>query len=147
MSTTTETREVYCYRGPNGTDPHGIILTLDADDWNAWVRVREQEDDRLKQYAHGTPVPVTNQKDGERYMLRTAPCGLGCRCAAEATRIEDAGPLFVGHDCTLNDEPATIMGRLLDHGIVAHYPAGKRVNFAWPTIARIMLDNGGEFRS
>jgi hypothetical protein len=56
------------------------------------------------------------------------------------------GRSFVGQECTLDGKPATVAGRLLDHGIVAQYPQGLRVEFAWPTIARIMTA-GGEFRS
>jgi len=124
----------------------GRVLQITDTDAAAWYAVREREDTRLPQYALGTPVVVTDQLTGERFALQTAPCGLGCRCAADATPLDEAGRLFVGHECTLDGKPAVIAGRQLDAGVVANYPNGGRVEFAWPTIARIMA-NGGEFRS
>lgn len=60
--------------------------------------------------------------------------------------IEQDGRLFVGMDCTLDGKQATIIGRRLEAGIVAELPHGLRVEFAWPTIARVMAQ-GGEFKS
>jgi hypothetical protein len=57
-------------------------------------------------------------------------------------RTED-GRAYVGHDCTLDGKPAIIIGRALDFGIVSHYPQGLRVEYAWPTIARVMSAGGG----
>ena len=145
MSTTEDlSRKVWCYLG-DGDDPHEIVLELNDSDTRAWYAARERED-RLPKYAYGERVTVTNQADGGRYVLRTAPCGGGCRCAAQATPLEDAGRLFVGDECTIDGKPATVTGRQLDFGIVAELPHGLRVEFAWPTIARIM-DNGGRFKS
>ncbi len=50
----------------------------------------------------------------------------------------DDGRSYVGHECTLDGVPATIMGRLNDFGTVAALPHGARFEYAWPTIARIM---------
>jgi hypothetical protein len=49
-------------------------------------------------------------------------------------------------DCTLDGLDATIAGSQLEAGIVAHYPQGLRVEFAWPTIAKVMSE-GGRFQS
>lgn len=147
MTTATEGRPVYCYLGeqPIG-NPHAIILEISAEDNAKWVAVREREDSRLSRFQCGTPVVVTNLTDDHEYVLRTAPCGEGCRCAAIATPLEQAGRLFVGMDCTLDGLDATIAGSQLEAGIVAHYPQGLRVEFAWPTIAKVMSE-GGRFQS
>lgn len=147
MTTATKGRPVYCYLGEQPTgNPHAIILEISAEDNARWIAVREKEDHRLGRFECGSPVVVTNLTDNHQYVLRTAPCGEGCRCAAVATPLEQAGRLFVGADCTLDGKPATIVGRNLDAGIVAHYPQGLRVEYAWPTIARVMSERG-RFRS
>ena len=56
------------------------------------------------------------------------------------------GKHYVGRDCTLDGKPATICGRLNDYATVAQYPQGLRVEYAWPTVARIM-ESGGAFKS
>lgn len=57
-----------------------------------------------------------------------------------------SGRDYVGRDCTLDGKPATIVGRKLDFAVVAQYPQGLRVEYAWPTVARVM-ESGGAFRS
>lgn len=146
MSETDQLRKVWCFLGWDGDDPHGIILELSDEDSGAYNATYDK-DERLSRSMYGTPVVVTHQGDGRRYVLRSAPCGLGCRCAAQAIPLEDAGRVFVGEDCTLDGKPATIIGRQLEHGIVAQYPQGLRVEYAWPTIARIMVEQEGRFRS
>lgn len=59
----------------------------------------------------------------------------------------DPGRAYAGADCTLDGEPATIAGRALPFAIVAHYPRGLRVEYAWATVAHVMRDRGGAFRS
>ena len=56
------------------------------------------------------------------------------------------GRRYVGADCTLDGKPATVCGRLNAFATVAQYPHGLRVEYAWPTVARIMA-SGGTFRS
>lgn len=57
------------------------------------------------------------------------------------------GKAFVGERCTLDGQPAEVIGRRLEHGIVAVWPRGPRVEFSWPTIARVMRERRGAFRS
>lgn len=57
-----------------------------------------------------------------------------------------AGRAFVGERCTLDGRPAEVIGRRLRFGLVAEYPRGRMVEFAWSTIARVMRA-GGAFRS
>lgn len=57
------------------------------------------------------------------------------------------GRVYVGRDCTLDGKPATIQGRLLDFGIVAQWPQGLRVEYAWSTIAHVVENNDGAFQS
>lgn len=147
MSATDLSRKVWCFHG-DGDDPHGIILELNDEDTRRWYEAREKEDRQgLGRFDHGKPVVVTDQASGEKYLLRSAPCGEGCRCAAQAIPLDIVdGKIFVGADCTLDDKPATIAGLRLDFGWVCQVPNGLRVEYAWPTIARVMF-NGGRFRS
>lgn len=75
--------KVYCFDGAEGLDPHAVVLHLNAEDVLAWNQQRAKET-RLPRHATGMFVPVTDQATGKRYMVATAPCGIGCRCAAVA---------------------------------------------------------------
>lgn len=147
MSTTDLSRDVYCFLG-DGDDPHEIVLSLTDEDTRRWYAARDDEDRQgLRRHDYGKPVVVTDQRSGEKYMLRSAPCGAGCRCAAQAVPLDIVdGRIFVGADCTLDGRPATISGRRLDFGWVCELPHGNRVEYAWATIARVMFD-GGRFKS
>lgn len=63
----------------------GTIVELNNEDVLRWQALRDKED-RLKRYEFGFPVTVTDQRTQAEIVLRTAPCGLGCRCAAEASQ-------------------------------------------------------------
>lgn len=61
------------------------------------------------------------------------------------------GRLFVGDACTLDGRPARILGRSLPWAIVCT-PGDElgellEVQFAWPTVAHVMRNKGGAFRS
>ena len=56
------------------------------------------------------------------------------------------GREYVGAECTLDGRRAIVCGRLLAFGWVATLPDGPRVEYAWPTIARVM-SAGGRFES
>lgn len=145
MTQTELSRKVWCFLG-DGPDPAEIILDLNDEDTRRWYEARENEG-RMRRYDHGKPVVVTDQTSGEKYLLRTAPCGEPCRCAAQAIPLDIVdGRIFVGADCTLDGKPATISGHSLDFGWVCQLPHGIRAEYAWPTIARVMFD-GGRFKS
>jgi hypothetical protein len=54
---------------------------------------------------------------------------------------------FVGHACTLDGHPAIIAGRQLDYAQVLTLDNSLRVEYAWPTVARVMQRKGGRFSS
>ena len=56
------------------------------------------------------------------------------------------GRTFVGASCTLNGTRAIIIGRSLDHAIVATLPDGPSYEWSWSAVARIM-EAGGTFRA
>lgn len=74
----------YCYDGPTGSDPHAIVLMLNREDRRRWDTTREAEWRSLSVYETGTFVEVTDQTTGKRWKVASAPCGLGCHCAAVA---------------------------------------------------------------
>jgi hypothetical protein len=136
---------VYCSYGEQG-DRHALVLTISNEDAERWYDLRERREQRTPRLSFGAVIVVRNLTDDHEYALKTAPCGEPCRCAAAALPLEQAGRWFVGEHCTLDGKDATICGRRLEAGIVAELPSGNRVEYAWPTIARVMAD-GGEFRS
>jgi hypothetical protein len=72
-------------RDANG-DGMPIVLELDSRDEQAWEE-RERKDAELfgrTKWAVGPWITVTDGMTGQKWDVRTAPCGLGCRCAAEA---------------------------------------------------------------
>lgn len=145
MTQTIETIDVHCQWGETGQP--GIVLTISMEDARRWDELRERhQENRLRWRAYGRVIVVTNLTDDHPYAVRTAPCGQPCRCAAATLPLEQAGRWFVGEDCTLDGNMATIVGRRLEHGIVATLPVGPRVEFAWPTIAKVMSE-GGRFKS
>lgn len=54
---------------------------------------------------------------------------------------------YVGADCTLDGERATICGRRNDFATVATIPDGPRYEYAWATVAHVMTEKEGAFRS
>ena len=141
--TTMTGREVHAFYA--GDPDHTVVIEIDGEDEAKWYAARETET-RLGEFQYGRPVAVTDRKTGLEYVLRSAPCGSRCRCAADVVPLEEAGRLFVGERCTLDGVQATISGTTLKFGWVSQWPRGLRVEYAWPTIARIMA-NGGEFKS
>lgn len=54
---------------------------------------------------------------------------------------------YAGEICTLDGEPARIVGRLLPFAIVRTIrDGGPAFEYAWETVARVM-ENGGNFRA
>lgn len=54
---------------------------------------------------------------------------------------------YAGKPCTLNGQPAKIMGAMNDHATVATLdPTGSKVEFAWKTVENIMKNKNGEFK-
>ena len=82
-STTAATRPVYGYRYPDGDDPHAVVIAIGRDDAVRWQAAEDRLAHNIGRYDRGPWVTVTDFNTGERYDLRSAPCGLGCRCAAE----------------------------------------------------------------
>jgi hypothetical protein len=76
---------VHCYDSELGGNPHALVLQLDHGDWLKYQLQKQRE--RPPMFSVGTPVEVTDQESGERYELASAPCGLGCHCAAVAVRL------------------------------------------------------------
>lgn len=71
----------------------------------------------------------------------------------EVTRAEPIFPFheriadrFAGRDCTLNGIPARICGRLHRFATVATVSGLCSVEFAWPTVERIM-ERDGQFQA
>jgi hypothetical protein len=84
MSATTR---LYCYDGEVGDDPHAVQIELSPDDADR-VRAEREAEPRPGRYALGVFVEVTDQQDGKRWKVASAPCGLGCHCAAVARPVE-----------------------------------------------------------
>ena len=77
--------EVHCE-----TSEGTVILELSQEDVDRWNVLRERESRRrLKSYEDGFPLTVTDQSAGDKWVVRTAACGLGCRCSAKATKEGD----------------------------------------------------------
>lgn len=86
--------KLYCYAGEmendviriTGKDPHELVLELSVDDaqrvGDATVSARS-----LPNYAIGPIVRITDLTDGREYSVASAPCGLGCHCAAVAAPV------------------------------------------------------------
>lgn len=60
--------------------------------------------------------------------------------------ITDMANRWTGAQCYLDGQLAIIAGRLLPHAIVSTMDNSKQVEFAWPTVERIMFGRM-EFKS
>jgi len=92
-ATAVRTTPIYCYDGALGDryghlgDPHAVKLLLDSDDWRKYqAQRREDVESGLSPTAIGQFVAVIDAETGDRWEVATAPCGLGCHCAAIARR-------------------------------------------------------------
>lgn len=68
------------------------------------------------------------------------------RFALPPTRRELANR-YAGQACTLNGKPARVIGRLNDFATIAALDVSVDAEFAWETVARVMEEKGGAFRS
>lgn len=71
--------KLYCYDGPERSDPHAVVLELSEDDFDAFNDLPRGEGRCL--------VAVDDQATGRRYSVRRAACGAACYCAAEAVNL------------------------------------------------------------
>lgn len=73
----------------HATDEHGRNVTLELGEGDC-ERVDEARNrETVGRLAIGEYVPVTDAETDERWEVASAPCGLGCHCAAVARRIID----------------------------------------------------------
>lgn len=72
---------LFCYNGPDGSDPHGVKLVISESDKEAF--------DNLPEGTNIESVNVTDLTTNELWQVRRAPCGAGCYCAGEAVKIGD----------------------------------------------------------
>lgn len=56
------------------------------------------------------------------------------------------GKEYVGKDCTLNGERASIYGTKLEFAKVRSFESPLVGEWAWETVKHIMEDNNGEFK-
>jgi hypothetical protein len=77
-------RTLYAYHYPDGDNPHEVVLELGDDDEQAWDQRRREEVGEFDPDDEGGWLRVTDLNTGDAVDVRTVPCGLGCRCAAEA---------------------------------------------------------------
>lgn len=77
-------RMLRCHAFPSTGDPHAIGIALSEADLARWGGLQEREDS-LPAYELGRWLRVRDAETGRRWWIRTYPCGLGCRCAAQAT--------------------------------------------------------------
>ena len=81
MPVTVQTRPVYAHKTPSDDNPHAVKIEITLDDARRWQDVDETS--QFSRTAKSRWVTVTDVKTGDRYDLRSYPCGLGCRCAAQ----------------------------------------------------------------
>jgi hypothetical protein len=84
MEAKTAVRELYCYDGEQGDDPHAIVLELDERDSDHWEKVQSNI---FGTAGFGRYIRVTDQKTGDTYRVASAPCGAPCHCAAVAEKV------------------------------------------------------------
>lgn len=65
-------------------DPHAVVLELSPEDHRKFGDQRDRE--RVSRYEIGKYVSVTDTDTGERWRVASAPCGIGCHCAAVAEK-------------------------------------------------------------
>lgn len=84
---------VFAYRcdasGRRWDESDTIQLELSGEDAARYDSVSRTE--RVGRRTVGTFVLVTDRLTGRRFKLASAPCGLGCHCAAVAAPVQ-AGP-------------------------------------------------------
>jgi len=61
----------------------------------------------------------------------------------EQKRLADK---WAGEECTLDGKPARVLGRLNDFATIAQIPDGKKAEWTWDKVERIMY-GGGSFKS
>lgn len=83
-------RKLYAFNGVENIgrgNPHAIILTLDEEGARRWSNHQVAEIDAdLGRYELGEWISLIDTETGDIWDVATAPCGLGCRCAAVAKR-------------------------------------------------------------
>lgn len=63
-----------------------VVLSLDTDDSRRWSEQRDDETG-LEYDEYGVWITVHDKTTDKDYEVRTAPCGAGCRCAAQAREV------------------------------------------------------------
>jgi len=83
------TPNLCAYADPDvGDGPHAIQLHITAEDRARWRAADERMiGDHPGQHDVGTWVSVTDRITGDVYEIRSYPCSLGCRCAAQARTL------------------------------------------------------------
>lgn len=61
-------------------------------------------------------------------------------------RIGAIANRYVCRSCTLDGKPATVAGMYLDYARIATLDGKQSIEYAWPTVQRVM-ESGGNFRS
>lgn len=72
---------LYCYDTESGGDPHAVEIALDSSDAERWG-LAEAGPQRGELW-----VQVADLRSGRRFFVASAPCGLGCHCAAVAVPL------------------------------------------------------------
>lgn len=80
-----QTKTLYCGFEPDPADR--TQLALDPGDAEAFA-AQGQRETHYDRHMPGEWIEITDQRTGDAYRVRHAPCGAGCRCAAEAERID-----------------------------------------------------------
>ena len=72
----------------HATDPEGqpVVLALSRSDADLYDATKAGDFRRVGKFEIGTYIKVTDQTTGEQWEVASAPCGLGCHCAAVARR-------------------------------------------------------------
>lgn len=100
--TAATTERLYCF-SMTGNDPHEVQIELSPEDVARWEE-RKRLDRELglaRTWSYGGWITVTDQDTGDEWEVRAAPCGLGCRCAAQA-RDPDAASTYMTREWILD---------------------------------------------
>jgi hypothetical protein len=79
----TRPGQLFCY-SEHGNNPHEIVLTLSTEDIKKYA---DTKNDELDEGEYGQWITVHDNVTDKDYEIRSAPCGLGCRCAAQAREV------------------------------------------------------------
>lgn len=71
---------------PGLSDPHAVVIALSEHDADRWQAVQDREHP-APEASIGSYVRVTDLRTGDPVEVATAPCGLGCHCAAIVRRL------------------------------------------------------------